>query len=209
MSALPSFPIESTAPLGVEVRHLGIHTFGELAARVRELPYGRPVSASPLSVLVENAGTCSSKHRLLAAVAQESGHAEIQLVVGIYAMSEANTPGVGQVLASHGVASMPEAHCYLVIGGTRFDLTGLAVGTSSPFDALLEEHLVEPDDLAASKDRLHKKAIDVWARQNGMAPESAWQAREACIAALASNHSIERTSSGKLRLPPAAAHVER
>lgn len=190
MSALPSFPIGSSAPLGVEVRKFGIHTFGELAARVRDLPYGRPVSTSPIAVLVENVGTCSSKHRLLAAIAQESGHAELQLVVGIYEMSEANTPGVGEVLAAHGVASMPEAHCYLVAGGTRFDLTGLAAGISSPFEFLLEEHFVEPKSLAASKDRWHKQAVKVWARQNGMASESAWQLREACIAALASNHSI-------------------
>jgi hypothetical protein len=71
MSALPSFAVEVAAPLGAEVRRFDIHTFEELASRVRELAYGRPVSASLLAVLAENQGTCSSKHRLLAAVAHE------------------------------------------------------------------------------------------------------------------------------------------
>jgi hypothetical protein len=40
----------------------------------------------------------SLSHQLLAAVAQDCGHSEVQLTVGIYEMSEENTPGVGTVL---------------------------------------------------------------------------------------------------------------
>ena len=209
MSALPSFSIKASAQLGGRVCQLGISAFGELTDRVRNIPYGRTNSSSPIAVLVENVGTCSSKHRLLAAVAHEAGHTEITLVIGIYEMSEANTPGVGAILAEAGTSSIPEAHCYLMLSGTRFDLTGLTVGRISPLDAVREEHLVLPEDLAESKDRVHKQALKRWALSRGVTPEKAWQIREACIAALATNHSIERTSSGRLRLPAAAPHVER
>lgn len=186
-ATLPSFPIESDGPLSVDVRRFGMASFRGLVAHVKDVPYGRPESASLLAVLTENKGTCSSKHRLLAAVALECGHPVIRLAIGIYSMCESNTPGVGTVLASHGLAAIPEAHCYLVANGTRFDLTGLAGGATSPFDVLLDEHFVDPKDLPAYKVRVHRDALAVWARRNGMAVEKAWAIREACITALASN----------------------
>src|SRR5690606_8990321 len=105
----------------------------------------------------------SSKHRLLATVAHELGHFEVQLTVGIYEMDEHNTPGVGAVLRAAGLRSIPEAHCYLTVHDERFDFTGLPPGPISPFHALLSEHLVLPADLHEAKLRLHKQAISAWA----------------------------------------------
>ena len=208
MNALPSFRLHASSPLSSEIRRLGLRTYGEFALRVRDIPYGRPASPLPLAVFVENVGTCSSKHRLLAEVAHECGHSEIQLAVGIYEMCEANTPGVGEVLAAHGVASIPEAHCYLVAHGTRFDFTGLSAGRSSPFDVLLEEHIVLPEYLGMSKSRLHERALGAWALRVGMSRESAWQARESCIVALASGQAIGPRSPRQTGGPDAAAHVQ-
>lgn len=191
VSAPPSFPIEPSEPLGAEVWLLGIRTFGDLALHVRDIPYGRTVSALPGAVLLENVGTCSSKHRLLVSVARESGHPEVQLAVGVYEMSEDNTPGVGVVLSNYGISSIPEAHCYIIVEGTRFDFTGLASGASSPFDSLLEEHVVEPQGLAATKEHLHRAALHAWAYSRHVSPEHAWKIRESCISALASNTPIE------------------
>jgi hypothetical protein len=136
-------------------------------------------------VLRERCGTCSSKHQLLAAVAHECGHVEVQLVVGIYEMSEHNTPGVGPVLGAASLSSIPEAHCYLVVAGERLDFTGLRSGSSSPFDALLTEHVVLPADLPEAKGNLHRRAITTWSDALGISTARAWDIREACIAALA------------------------
>jgi hypothetical protein len=144
-------------------------------------------AAEALSVLREHKGTCSSKHRLLAEVARDCGHPEIELVVGIYAMSEANTPGVGAVLRAASCVSIPEAHCYLRVGVARFDFTGLAEGHESPFASLLEEHVVPPESLATAKPSLHRLALDRWAPTVGRSPATAWSLREACIAALTSS----------------------
>ncbi len=38
-------------------------------------------------------------------------------------MTERNTPGVGAVLSKHGLAFVPEAHCYLTYEGIRIDVT--------------------------------------------------------------------------------------
>lgn len=180
------FPIHPSGALCDEVLALGLTRFDQLAAYVRSLPYGRTSNTTEAgAVLLEQRGTCSSKHRLLAEVAHECGHFEVQLAVGIYEMSEQNTPGVGAVLNSASLSSIPEAHCYLAVGGERFDFTGLSSGSSSPFDALLAEHLVSPTDLAQTKSRLHMHAVASWANAVGISAASGWATREACIAALA------------------------
>lgn len=184
------FQILGDSALCDEVRARGFTSFGQLTRHVRSLPYGRTADGEdPCAVLQEGHGTCSSKHQLLAAVAQACGHSEVQLTVGIYEMCEANTPGVGAVLTAASLSSIPEAHCYLTVEGRRVDLTGLASGQSSPFDALVCEQVVPTSGLAQRKVSLHKQALASWARKNGMTAEAAWATREACIVALAADSS--------------------
>ena len=185
MPSPPSFTIQPASPLCIEVLDRGLIDFGQLAEFVRALPYDRNSdTANPALVLREGCGTCSSKHRLLAIIADDCGHSEVQLTVGIYAMSEHNTPGVGAVLGSTSFTSIPEAHCYLTIGGDRFDFTGLPSGSSSPFDALLAEHVVSPAELPKMKLELHMRALETWANRVGITTADAWATREACISAL-------------------------
>lgn len=182
--------------LAEEARLRGFDHFLALAEHVRQLRYGRPTRANHLlAVLDEGQGTCSAKHRLLAAVAQECGHSEVELMVGVYEMSEQNTPGVGVVLAAAGFVSVPEAHCYLRIGDRRYDFTGLSSGTSSPFDALLSEHTVLPAHLPDVKAGLHQSAVLDWSQSHGLSFKDAWALRETCIQALAANAPLR---SGKV-----------
>ena len=181
------FPILGGGLLAEQVLGHGFDRFLALAQHVRHLPYKRPAGVRDLlAVLNEQQGTCSSKHRLLAAVANECGHPEVELAVGIYAMSEQNTPGVGAVLEAAGFASIPEAHCYLRRGDRRYDFTGLRSGSSSPFAALLSEHIVSPADLLDEKARLHHDAIRGWAASHERTFVDAWALREVCIEALMS-----------------------
>ena len=117
-------------------------------------------------------------------------------------MSEANTPGVWAVLQRASISSIPEAHCYLMVEQERFDFTGLPLGNESPFMSVFEEHVVPLQMLGQSKTGLHIHALEVWASGAGMSINRAWSAREACIAALTADHSIEGTPYG-------APHVSR
>ena len=192
-----AFTIRGSTTLCEAVLASGFTNFEQLAIQVRSLRYQRTSNPDrPLAVLEEGRGTCSSKHQLLAAVAHESGHFEVGLTVGIYEMSEQNTPGVGVALASASLKSVPEAHCYLTVDGERFDFTGLPSGPLSPFDALLSEHTVLPGDLAEAKSRLHRAAVTTWAAAAGVPEESVWITREACIAALVANHKLEQARRG-------------
>jgi hypothetical protein len=186
------FRISGRSALCEDVRSLGFEAFDQLAEHVRKLPYGRTSNAEdPLAVLRQGRGTCSTKHQLLAAVAQDCDHSEVQLTVGIYEMSEENTPGVGAVLNKVSLTSIPEAHCYLSIEGERFDFTGLPVGNSSPLEVLIAEYDVSPRHLQQMKMGLHKDAIAAWAKDHGISKEAAWATREACISALSANSTIE------------------
>ncbi len=179
------FPIGGEGPASAAARRAGFHTFRPLAQKIRSLPYGRPADGDDVSaVLKEGRGTCSSKHRLLAAVAHECGHHEIQLVIGLYEMSAANTPGVAKILADEKLQSLPEAHCYLMRNGERFDYTGLGASMSSPLDAMLEERIVSPAKLYEVKSVFHRRALESWARERNIDPERAWNIRERCIEAL-------------------------
>jgi hypothetical protein len=192
LSGRMRFRISGASALCENVRSRGFESFEHLAEHIRKLPYGRTANAQdPLAVLRQGRGTCSAKHQLLAAVAQDCGHSEVQLTVGIYEMSEENTPGVGTVLNAASFTSIPEAHCYLSIEGERFDFTGLLAGSLSPFAALLAEYTVSPTNLSHVKAELHHEAIVAWASDHGISKEAAWATREACIAALAAKASVE------------------
>jgi hypothetical protein len=180
------FPLTGNGPLSSAVRALGLESFAEVAEIIRTLPYGRLADdEDPAAVLRNRRGTCSSKHRFLAALAHECGHTDVSLMIGFYDMSERNTPGVGSVLVAARVDAIPEAHCYLMYEGQRYDFTGLASGQSSPFDALIDERTVSPDDLPFVKLRCHREAIARWAIKVGLNFERAWELRENCIAMLA------------------------
>jgi hypothetical protein len=202
------FPIEGTGPLSRDARSRGYRQFAEVAEAVRSLPYGRPRdSQNVLAVFEEQRGTCSSKHRYLAALAHECGHTEVKLMLGLYAMSDNNTPGVGAVLGAAGIAAIPEAHCYLMCGERRFDYTGLPSGGTSPFESLLDERPISPRDLPSVKFVYHRGAVADWARGRGIDPDSAWALREKCIELLANStpHADARASAEPCEGPSARA----
>ncbi|KAA0696868.1 hypothetical protein DT594_06005 [Halopseudomonas laoshanensis] len=188
MSSGHDFEISGKTPVAEEVKRLGFNRFMALAEYVRDLPYGRPLDSEDiLAPLKEKRGTCSFKHRLLSTVADDCDHSEVKLIVGLYEMSERNTPGVAAVLDRAGIAWIPEAHCYLQIDGQRYDFTGLSSGGSSPFESLLQEHIVAPAQLHDEKAQLHQDVISRWAKSYDWSFEEAWALREDCIKALGSN----------------------
>jgi hypothetical protein len=184
-------PLFCAGPLTTEFARRGLTTFAAAAEYVRKIPYGRhPPSDSVLMPLHAHRGTCSSKHRLLAALACELGRTDIVLMLGLYEMSERNTPGVGVVLADAGLKAIPEAHCYLMHGATRLDYTGLPAGIASPFDSLIDERPIRPELLPTIKEPFHRSALRHWALSLGINPKRAWDVRERCIEHLAKLWSV-------------------
>lgn len=181
--ALPDFPLRPDGPLGQAFLRCGLNGYRSAARYVRELPYGRNTDRGDYRlVLSEGRGTCSTKHALLVALAEE--HAvPVHLFMGIYLMCEANTPGVEIALRRHGLDAIPEAHCYLVYEKRRIDLTWPEI-PCSPISEFLHEEPLAPADIREHKVAVHRRYLEEWARQSGYSVDTVWTAREACIQAL-------------------------
>ena len=191
---LPDFALDATQPLGGRFASLGIRAYRDAARHVHLLPYDRNSDRSDWRlVLSEGRGTCSTKHALLAELARENGR-RVALVLGLYEMDEANTPGVGAVLKPHGLRSVPEAHCYLAYEGARVDLTR-QVGGEGQIQQFLHEEEIEPYQIGEYKIEAHKRFVRRWAEERGLDPVHLWRVREECIAALADESQFDRRPS--------------
>ena len=187
VASLIDKPLTAEGPITRLFRAAGAHDFAGAALHVLGLPYGRVTDRSRFwLVLEEGRGTCTTKHATLAELAREQG-IEVQLMLGIYEMSEGNTPGVGRVLSVHGLSCIPEAHCYLRCQGERIDMTGVSPG-AAPIERFLHEERITVEQIGAYKNDLHRRFLRDWITRTetvrGRTLDDVWRIREECIAAL-------------------------
>ena len=184
--AVPARKLSASGDISAGFLALGIDDYRVAARFINQLPYGRNADRANFRlVLAEGRGTCSTKHALLAALAIEQGLA-VQLTLGIFEMTERNTPGVGAVLSRHGLAFVPEAHCYLVYSGVRIDVTRDSAAAQEPIARFLYEETIAPEQIGEYKVSMHKVWMRDWvAREMPRVEwEQVWKIREECIAAL-------------------------
>ncbi len=182
LASCPDFPL-TNGELARRFRALGMCGFHAAVGWVHALPYGRNADRANYGrVLVEQRGTCSTKHALLAALAREE-QVHVPLRIGIYLMDEMNTPGIGETLRSRGFSSIPEAHCVLVAGRERVDVT-FPNSSGRCTERFIAERDIEPEEIGAVKLAWHRDFVERWARAERLDPDAVWSAREACIAAL-------------------------
>jgi len=180
-------PLALDGPVSRRFRAAGIRDFAGAAEHLLRLPYGRISDRSRFwLVLEEGRGACTIKHAALAQLAAEQA-IDVQLMLGIYEMSKANTPGVGRVLSRYGLTHIPEAHCYLRAGSERIDITGIAPG-ARPIERFLHEEPIAIDQIGAYKIDLHRRFLREWIARSdalrGRTLDELWQIREECIGAL-------------------------
>jgi len=180
-----SAALEADGPMSRLAGRYGLQTFRDAVAAVKKLPYRRNSRRSDYSlVLIEGQGVCSTKHASLADLASENS-LPVDLVLGIFEMTEANTPGVGKVLAAYGLEAIPEAHCFLRGPFGTIDVTMPADSPSSAKIFIYEE-VIQPDDIGEHKAAVHRRLLRAWARErkSDLDVGELWMIREECIAAL-------------------------
>jgi hypothetical protein len=180
--------LTSAGPITAAFVAAGVKDFRSAAAYVSAIPYGRTVDLDVLGVIREQRGTCSTKHALLRRLAVEQD-LRIALVIGIYCMNGRNTPGVGEVLESHGLDSLPEAHCFLRAGEMRVDVTrAMKQQPSEKITHFIHEEEISPDQIGDYKAALHRRFLRQWMKDTTAGTEytldEIWRIRENCIAAL-------------------------
>lgn len=195
LSATANLILSQDTPLGKIAIAVGCTNFQQLCEHVASMPYRRNQNRYLVEgVLTDNCGTCSSKHRLLAAVAEEHARSfslsqtdwkQIRLYIGVFEMNAFNTPAIATILEQYELSAIPEAHCYLKWNEQILDHTSNRF--SIPFrDTLLYEQEVDAASLYEIKDTLHKSIIDAWRITHAphLFTETIWVIREKCIAAL-------------------------
>ncbi|MFV8756818.1 hypothetical protein ACNOYE_40255 [Nannocystaceae bacterium ST9] len=179
---LPDAPL-GEGPIATSLRERGLASYHDACRFIQALPYARAQSWS--TVIAEGRGTCNSKHALLVMLARELGLRSVQLGLGMFELSGEGFPAVARVLAEAGIPCMLEAHCYLVVGRKRVDLTWPS-DQAVPHPRFLHEQVIEPSELPEGKVRRHRSYLETWLVKQGwgMSVDRAWVIREACIAAL-------------------------
>ncbi|MEL6668349.1 MAG: hypothetical protein AAFP08_05230 [Bacteroidota bacterium] len=180
----------SIDPITRLARQANLSNWEDLLTYVQHLPYGRTSNPTDLSlVITEQKGTCSSKHALLKKLADENKIKGVELILGMYLMNEANTPGIYPVLTNSGLSAIPEAHCYLQINGLRMDLTNPQSNIDKLRGDILEEISIQPEQVGAFKRSYHKNYLRKYKKEKQLTQsfEQLWQIRENCIKALSTN----------------------
>lgn len=76
--------------------------WNELVDYVKLIPYGRNSNRSDFSLVIkENKGTCSSKHAFLKDYADKNSISNVNLYIGIFKMTEANTTKIYPLLSDN------------------------------------------------------------------------------------------------------------
>ncbi|MFK7799315.1 MAG: hypothetical protein AB8E82_17830 [Aureispira sp.] len=176
--------LTSTQALTQLLKKKGITTLNELLVYVRKLPYGRNSSRINFSqVITEERGTCSSKHALVKAVADENGLENVQLMLCLYKMTALNTLGIGNALNEQAIQYIPEAHCYLKIDATKLDLTNEHSNIANIEADILDEKAILPIQVGSYKVNYHQQYLKNWLSYNHLPYtfEEIWKIREYCI----------------------------
>lgn len=182
------FELTSNESYSSRFREAGITSFREACGFVARIPYGRNANRADFGlVLSEGKGTCSSKHALLAELALENGHPEVELIAGIFLMSGETHPKLTGFFAGKNYPNLPECHCYLRVKGERFDFTDTSDTMYLIEQKLVREQRIDPSQVSDWKIVIHQDYLQRWLNRNpvfGMTLEEIWKDREEAIGLL-------------------------
>jgi len=183
-----NFSLTSNEIYSSAFRELGINDFHSACEYLVKLPYGRNANRHDfLLTLKEGKGTCSSKHAILAYLADENGQTDIELIVGIFLMSAETHPKLTAFFSDKSYDCFPEAHCYLRYQGDRFDYTDSSNALARIAPKIVREQRAEPQQLVDWKPMIHKHYMEGWLKRNPqieLSIEELWSEREEAIVEL-------------------------
>jgi hypothetical protein len=180
-------PLIASEKLSTLLIKQGITTWQEAAKYIQDLPYGRNKNREDVSlVITERKGTCSSKHALLKTIADENKIANVKLLIGMYKMTQKNTPGIKDHILKSSLSYIPEAHCYLKINEERVDFTAPTSSIKQIEKDIISETEIAPSQVAQWKVDFHKQFIKDWRISENikMDFDTIWNLREKCISSL-------------------------
>lgn len=120
---LPQAVIQKKGKMTEKFLELGINDFQEACNYVHNLPYGYNIDKdNPMILFIENRGSCTTKHGVIAQLALELD-VNLQKNVGVYKFTEDIVEGAQKIIDKYNIPYIPMVHCFLAYKEYRFDLT--------------------------------------------------------------------------------------
>ena len=157
---LPDAEIIPVGELSKKFLDLGIKTFKDACNYVHNVDYGYNTNYEDKMILFkEKRGSCTSKHTVIAGLAQEL-NIPLYKHVCVYKFTEEITTGVNEILHKYNIPYVPMTHCFLVYDKFKFDLTeGNYNGKKKPIDECLHSEKVDPFISRKDEYLLFKKVL--------------------------------------------------
>ena len=189
---LPDIAIKSVGEISKKFLELGIRSFKEACEYVHNIDYGYNTNYDDKMIFFkEKKGTCTSKHAVIAGLAEEL-NLPLYKYVGIYKLTEEISSDTNKILDKYNIPYVPMAHCFLVYKGFRFDLTeGNCNGKNTTIKNFIYEKEVNPfisrkDEYFLYKRVLKEKVLPS-KEMEGIKERSLLKAREESIILLKEN----------------------
>ena len=157
---LPDSEIKPVGEMSEMFLKLNITSFKEACIYVHKMPYGINTNSNDKMILFkDNCGTCSTKHGVIATLAEEL-KIPLYKYSCVYKYTEEITTGVNEILKKYEVPYIPMGHCFLVYEKYSFDLTeGNNNGKKISIDEYIHAEKVEPFISNVNEYRILKKVL--------------------------------------------------
>lgn len=170
----------------------GISDFHEACTFIHNLPYGRTSMNENFELVFdENKGNCSSKHALLAKLAEENQQNQIELIMGIFLMNSETHPVLADFFEDKAYSLIPEACCYIRCNGFRYDFTSTDNNIDKITSKIIREQRIEPHQIGEWKLKIHQDYLGKWLKRHPdlkISLNEIWNERESCIRILEENY---------------------
>ncbi|MCU0851056.1 MAG: hypothetical protein MUC80_07305 [Candidatus Thermoplasmatota archaeon] len=159
-TVLPNPIIDKKGIISEKFTNLKIKNFWDACTYVHDIPYGYNSTTDDLLILFkEGYGSCTTKHTVIATLAEELG-IPVYKMVGIYEMNEEIVTGTNRILEKYHLPYLPMIHCFLVYYSSRVDLTeGNDNGKNHSIEELLFTEKVAPNISEKDEYLLYKNAL--------------------------------------------------
>ena len=196
---LPDAEIKPIGEISNKFLDPGLKTFKKACDYVHNIEYGYNTNYDDkLIFFKEKKGTCTSKHAVIAGLAEEL-NIPLSKHVGIYKFTEEISTGANEILKKYSIPYVPMAHCFLVYKNFRFDLTeDNCNGKNTSLEKFIHEEKVEPfitrkDEYLLFKKVLKEKILPS-KEMEGVKERSILKAREESIILLKENTKKQKNS---------------
>lgn len=186
---LPKVKLNPALEVSNLFAEVGIASFQEAVSYIHQLPYGRNSDrANFKSVLKDDKGTCSTKHALIKALADELG-ISISLVLGMFLTTSDFDIRIKPILDKYNLPGIPEAHSFLQHNNCYFDITFPGEMVFPKENDIIEKWFITPEQIRQFKLQKHSDFINRWICENQLpySEKQIWDIRESWIKFISDN----------------------